>query len=67
MSRGGIRHGAGRPPLDNSEKKQGIKIYIKEDIKNQILLYGQGKNFSDKVNEIIVAELNKRSNRKSKD
>jgi len=58
--RGGIRKGAGRIPLDDSKKKKGVKIYITDYVKEDILEYGVGKNFSDKVAEIVKSELDNR-------
>jgi len=57
---GGAREGAGRVPLKESEKKKGAKIYVIDCIKEDIMEYGVGRNFSDKAVEIITAELNKR-------
>lgn len=57
---GGCRKGAGRIPLEESEKKKGVKIYIADCIKKDILEYGIGKNFSEKAVDIIISELCKR-------
>lgn len=54
---GGFRKGSGRTPLDSSKKKHGVKIYITEDIKNEIIKYGDGKNFSDKAVDVIIEGL----------
>lgn len=51
--RGGIRPGAGRIPLADEEKKKGVKIYIRDSLKNLILEMGQGNSFSDKTVELI--------------
>lgn len=57
---GGARKGAGRNPLNERERKKGVKIYLTDDTKDDILEYGVGKNFSEKTVEIIIAELEKR-------
>ncbi|NBI06099.1 hypothetical protein [Senegalia massiliensis] len=57
---GGVRKGAGRAPLSENERKKGAKIYITDNIKKDIMLYGNGKNFSEKTVEIIECELKKR-------
>lgn len=56
---GGIREGAGRTPLNN-EKKKGAKIYLTDNLKQDILKYGYGKSFSEKAIELIKCELKKR-------
>lgn len=57
---GGIREGAGRIPLKSNEKKKGVKIYITDRLKKNILEYGNGKSFSEKAVELIEKELEKR-------
>lgn len=57
---GGSRKGAGRIALEENNKKKGIKIYLTDDIKEDVVKYGCGKNFSDKIVEIISMELQKR-------
>ncbi len=57
---GGNREGAGRVPLQENCKKQGYKIYITEEVKEDINKYGIGKSFSTKVNELIQQEITKR-------
>lgn len=57
--RGGIRIGAGRPPL-NEDKKIGVKIYITTELKEKIIANGIGNSFSEKTCEIINSELTKR-------
>ncbi|QZY55965.1 hypothetical protein [Crassaminicella profunda] len=59
-NRGGPRVGAGRIPLKENEKKKGAKIYITDKVKDAILTYGTGKNFSDKAVELINSEIQKR-------
>lgn len=61
---GGARKGAGRTPLEEKERKKGIKIYIKDSTKKDIIQYGIGKTFSEKTVEIITSELNTRKLRK---
>ena len=58
--RGGSRIGAGRNPLSEDEKKKGAKIYITDKVREEILTYGIGKNFSDKAVELINSEIKKR-------
>lgn len=62
-NRGGARIGAGRTPLKDGEKKKGFKVYMTEAVRSEILQYGDGKNFSDKVMEIISSELENRKNK----
>ncbi|AYF54537.1 hypothetical protein DFH04_07375 [Clostridium novyi] len=57
---GGIRKGAGRIPLKFNEKKKGVKIYITDKLKLDILEYGNGKSLSEKAVELIEKELEKR-------
>lgn len=57
---GGARKGAGRTPLEENERKKGIKIYIRDSTKKDIIQYGIGKTFSEKTVEIITSELNRR-------
>lgn len=57
---GGARLGAGRTPLDETEKKVGTKIYITNEQKNDIEKYGTGENFSAKAVELISSEINNR-------
>ncbi len=61
--RGGPRKGAGRVPLKDSEKKKGVKIYITNKTKEEIIKYGFGKNFSTKAVNLIKAELTNRKNK----
>lgn len=57
---GGARKGAGRAPLEKSERKQGAKIYLTETVKEDILIYGDGVTFSESALELIIAEINRR-------
>ncbi len=57
---GGVRKGAGRIPLEQSERKKGVNIYITEKVKEDISLYGIGNSFSEKATELIKSELEKR-------
>lgn len=57
---GGTREGAGRTPLKESQRKKGVKIYIRDSTKEDIMRYGIGKTFSEKAVEIITSELNRR-------
>ncbi len=57
---GGARVGAGRNPLSESEKKKGVKIYLTDDTKKDIIEHGMGNTFSEKAVEIINSELKKR-------
>lgn len=59
-NRGGARKGAGRTPLDESAKRKGVKIYITDRVKVEIIEYGIGKSFSDKALNIIESELKRR-------
>lgn len=62
---GGARKGAGRTPIKESDKKKGVKIYITDTLKNDILEYGNGSSFSDKALDIIITEIYKRKNEES--
>ena len=55
---GGYREGAGRIPLDEKQKKKGVKIYITETVKEDILFYGTGKSFSEKTVSLIESAIN---------
>lgn len=57
---GGLREGAGRTPLKESEKKHGVKIYMTDDIKKDISNYGIGENLSAKALDLIQNEIIKR-------
>lgn len=57
---GGARKGSGRIPLSENERKKGVKIYIKDITKKDIITYGIGKTFSEKAVELITSELKKR-------
>ena len=59
---GGARKGAGRTPLKECDKKKGVKIYITDTLKEDILKYGNGTSFSDKAFDIIKTEVYKRKN-----
>lgn len=61
---GGYRQGAGRTPLTESEKKQGAKIYLTVSVKEDIINYGIGDNFSEKATELIYSEIKRRKNTK---
>ena len=54
---GGSRKGAGRNPISPEKKKQGVKIYITEELKDEIIKYGCGKNFSDKTVNLLISGL----------
>lgn len=56
---GGYRNGAGRVPLEDSEKKKGVKIYITDSVKEDIIKYGKGNSFSEKTVDLILHALNK--------
>lgn len=58
--RGGARKGAGRIPLKENEKRKGVKIYITDRVKEEIVEYGDGKSFSDKALDLIESELKRR-------
>lgn len=60
---GGVREGAGRTPLKDSQKKQGAKIYITESVKQDIINFGKGQNFSECAVELIMTEINRRKNK----
>jgi hypothetical protein len=57
---GGSRTGAGRTPLEEDQRKQGVKIYIAADVKEDVLKYGTGNNFSEKAVDLIQSELLRR-------
>jgi len=57
---GGAREGAGRTPLSEYEKKKGCKIYITKNVKEDIIKYGIGNNFSDKSVDLILEGINSR-------
>lgn len=57
---GGKRKGSGRKKLDEREKKKGVKIYITEEIKDNIEKLGKGDSFSEKTVEIIISEIENR-------
>lgn len=57
---GGAREGAGRTPLSEDEKKKGCKIYITKNVKEDIIKYGIGNNFSDKSVDLILEGINSR-------
>ena len=61
---GGVRKGAGRLPLNSKEKRNGVKIYITEKEKLEILKYGNGKSFSEKAISIINSEIQNRKDKK---
>lgn len=54
---GGFRQGSGRIPLEEDEKKFGYKIYIKNNLKEDIMKYGLGENFSAKAVSLIKSEI----------
>jgi len=58
--RGGARPGAGRNPLNDDERKKGMKIYINNEVREEIQQYGNGKNFSEKAVELIKSTINRR-------
>ncbi|SHH84327.1 hypothetical protein SAMN02745135_02367 [Caloranaerobacter azorensis DSM 13643] len=64
---GGYRKGAGRTPLDEKEKKKGIKIYVNDYLKEDIEKYGVGKSTSEKAAELIKSEVLKRKNKQLED
>ena len=57
---GGARPGAGRNRLNDEERKKGMKIYINNEVKDEIEQYGNGKTFSEKAVELIVSTINRR-------
>lgn len=62
---GGARKGAGRTPLKECDKKKGVKIYITDTLKEDILKYGNGTSFSDKALDILMTEICKRKIKES--
>ncbi len=54
---GGFRVGAGRASLNPSEKKKCAKIYICDEIKENIVKYGIGNSFSEKAVELVVSKI----------
>jgi len=61
---GGQRTGSGRNPLQECEKKKGVKIYITDILKEDIIKYGIGNSFSEKTVEVIKSEIQNRKNKK---
>lgn len=59
-NRGGVRKGAGRTPLDYEDRRKGVKIYITDEVKEEIAQYGCGNNFSQKAVELIKKEIVRR-------
>ncbi|MCM3634264.1 DNA (cytosine-5-)-methyltransferase [Paenibacillus camelliae] len=58
--RGGARVGAGRSPLSEEERKKGFKVYFPQAVYEDILKYGEGNSFSEKVYGLISSEMEKR-------
>ncbi|MEG0339494.1 MAG: DNA cytosine methyltransferase, partial [Oscillospiraceae bacterium] len=55
--KGGKRQGAGRVALSVGEKKEGCKIYITPQLKNEIEQYGTGISFSEKCSSLIAQQI----------
>jgi len=54
---GGYREGSGRTALSPSEKKKCVKVYINDDVKEDIKKYGRGNSFSEKVVDLVLSEM----------
>lgn len=57
---GGYREGSGRTALSPSEKKKCVKIYINDDVRADIIKYGRGNSFSEKVVDFVLSEMRNR-------
>jgi DNA (cytosine-5)-methyltransferase 1 len=64
--RGGARQGAGRPHLQDVDKKKGYKVYLPLTLYEEITKYGHGDSFSEKVTEALSAEVGRRKTMRSK-
>lgn len=54
---GGRREGSGRCRLEENKKKQGVKIYLTQKLRDGITEFGIGKTFSEKAAELIEAGI----------
>lgn len=55
--KGGKRQGAGRTALSSDEKKEGCKIYITPQLKNEIEQFGTGISFSGKCTSLMTQQI----------
>lgn len=65
MARGGQRENSGRKKKSEEDKKKIFRKSItfseeEESLLQKIEKYGKGKNFSEKIKEIISCEIEKR-------
>lgn len=55
--KGGKREGSGRHSLPESQKKTGHKIYVTDEIKDDILALGKGNSFSEKCANLLQQQI----------
>lgn len=60
--RGGFRSGAGRTPLDEDQKKIGYKVYLNKTVHDDIITFGAGDTFSEKVCDLVSIGLKDKRN-----
>lgn len=58
--RGGKREGSGRSPLPDNKKKNAATIYVTPAQRSNIDKYGNGDSFSEKCNDLMTVQVNKR-------
>ncbi len=60
MTKGGARPGAGRNPLSENEKKKEYKVYLTDELCNDVEEYGNGPSLSSKIADLLVSEIRRR-------